>query len=81
MLLRSLRTSDATPSSNASGSAESRLTFREGKEKFIAHWEREFFISALRAAHGNISRAAEQVGMYGRASSRRCANSASRSTP
>jgi len=57
-------TSDAIPSSDASGSAESRVTFREAKEKFIAHWEREFFIGVLRATLGNISRAAEQAGMY-----------------
>jgi DNA-binding NtrC family response regulator len=57
-------TSDATPSSDAGSSAESRVTFREAKEKFLANWEREFFVGALRATHGNISRAAEQAGMY-----------------
>jgi DNA-binding NtrC family response regulator len=39
-------------------------TFREAKEKFIERWERDFFLGALRATNGNISRAAERVGMY-----------------
>jgi DNA-binding NtrC family response regulator len=46
------------------GSAKSKTTFREAKEKFIENWERDFVINALRTTHGNISRAAEQVGMY-----------------
>ncbi len=40
------------------------LKFREAKEKFLAQWERDFFINALKATGGNISRAAERVGMY-----------------
>jgi DNA-binding NtrC family response regulator len=40
------------------------ISFREAKEKFVGDWEREFFIRALRATGGNISRAAERVGMY-----------------
>ena len=44
------------------GAAE--LKFREAKDKFVAQWEREFFVSALKATGGNISRAAERVGMY-----------------
>ncbi|MGH8014483.1 MAG: sigma-54-dependent transcriptional regulator, partial [Candidatus Binataceae bacterium] len=40
------------------------MKFREAKEKFVAQWEREFFISALKATGGNISRAAERAGMY-----------------
>jgi DNA-binding NtrC family response regulator len=39
-------------------------TFREAKEKFVEQWERDFFLGALRATGGNISRAAERVGMY-----------------
>jgi DNA-binding NtrC family response regulator len=38
--------------------------FRQAKEKFVARWERDFFIRALRATNGNISRAAERAGMY-----------------
>lgn len=40
------------------------MTFREAKEKFVGDWEREFFVRALRATGGNISRAAERTGMY-----------------
>jgi DNA-binding NtrC family response regulator len=40
------------------------ITFREAKEKFVEQWEREFFYGALRATGGNISRAAERIGMY-----------------
>jgi len=43
---------------------DSGLTFREAKEKFVGEWEREYFIRALRATGGNISRAAERTGMY-----------------
>lgn len=39
-------------------------TFREAKEKFVEQWERDFFLGALRATGGNISRAAERAGMY-----------------
>jgi DNA-binding NtrC family response regulator len=40
------------------------VKFREAKEKFLEQWERDFFINALRATGGNISRAAERAGMY-----------------
>ena len=43
---------------------ESAMTFREAKEKFVGDWERDFFVRALRATGGNISRAAERTGMY-----------------
>jgi DNA-binding NtrC family response regulator len=42
----------------------SEVNFREAKEKFLEQWERDFFINALRATGGNISRAAERAGMY-----------------
>jgi DNA-binding NtrC family response regulator len=50
------------PAGNESG--ELATTFREAKEKFVGDWERDFFIRALRATGGNISRAAERTGMY-----------------
>jgi DNA-binding NtrC family response regulator len=50
--------------SHQSGENGSGLRFREAKEKFVGEWEREYFIRALRATGGNISRAAEKVGMY-----------------
>jgi len=55
---------DRAPASKPHAEAESVATFREAKEKFIEQWERDFFLNALRATGGNISRAAERVGMY-----------------
>ena len=50
---------------NAEASGDGgEVKFREAKEKFVGQWERDFFISALRATGGNISRAAERAGMY-----------------
>jgi DNA-binding NtrC family response regulator len=51
-------------SAAASEAMDGGLTFREAKEKFVGNWEREFFIRALKATGGNISRAAERTGMY-----------------
>ena len=48
----------------AADNGESAMTFREAKEKFVGDWERDFFVRALRATGGNISRAAERTGMY-----------------
>jgi DNA-binding NtrC family response regulator len=48
----------------AEAAAPNGMTFREAKEKFVGDWERAFFIRALRATGGNISRAAERTGMY-----------------
>jgi DNA-binding NtrC family response regulator len=45
-------------------SAGDEVKFREAKEKFVEQWERDFFLNALRASGGNISRAAERAGMY-----------------
>ncbi len=57
------RASAVEPVSNSDLAGEG-LTFREAKEKFVGDWERNFFINALRATGGNISRAAERTGMY-----------------
>ncbi|MCX7918951.1 MAG: sigma-54 dependent transcriptional regulator [bacterium] len=38
--------------------------YQEAKRKVLASFERQFFTAALRACHGNISRAAESVGMH-----------------
>jgi two-component system, NtrC family, nitrogen regulation response regulator GlnG len=48
----------------AASDGRSELRFREAKEKFVAQWERDFVVGALRASGGNISRAAERAGMY-----------------
>lgn len=50
------------PAENGNGS--NGLRFREAKEKFVSEWERDYFVRALRSTNGNISRAAEKVGMY-----------------
>jgi DNA-binding NtrC family response regulator len=42
----------------------SELKFREAKDKFVAQFERDFVVNALKASGGNISRAAERAGMY-----------------
>jgi len=49
---------------SADPAPRTNITFREAKEKFVAEWERAYFIDALRASGGNISRAAERLGMY-----------------
>jgi DNA-binding NtrC family response regulator len=57
----------AAPIDSGASAAEAEqrgMTFREAKEKFVGDWERDFFIRALRATGGNISRAAERTGMY-----------------
>jgi DNA-binding NtrC family response regulator len=40
------------------------LTFREAKDHVVGVFEREFLVQALRRHGGNISKAAEEVGMY-----------------
>ncbi|MEW6269163.1 MAG: sigma-54 dependent transcriptional regulator [Thermodesulfobacteriota bacterium] len=39
-------------------------SFREAKEKLIGDFERRFLLDALRRNSGNITRAAEEIGMY-----------------
>jgi len=51
----------AAPDARGAGD---EVKFREAKEKFVEQWERDFFLNALRASGGNISRAAERAGMY-----------------
>jgi DNA-binding NtrC family response regulator len=48
----------------ASLTAAGAVSFREAKERFVTQWERDFFLNALKASGGNISRAAERAGMY-----------------
>ena len=48
----------------ASETAATPLTFREAKEQMVAGFEREFLLNALRRNGGNITKAAEEVGMY-----------------
>jgi DNA-binding NtrC family response regulator len=52
---------NAAPAEPAAGSAG--LPFAEAKRRAVERFERAFLLDALRASGGNISRAAEQVGM------------------
>jgi DNA-binding NtrC family response regulator len=40
------------------------LSFRDAKDRFVAEFERGFLLQALRRAGGNITKAAEEIGMY-----------------
>jgi len=62
--IASMPTGELNSASRPHGENGSALRFREAKEKFVGEWEREYFVRALRATNGNISRAAEKVGMY-----------------
>src|SRR5262249_25552841 len=42
----------------------SPLSFREAKDRIVATFERDFLLQALRRHGGNITKAAEEVGMY-----------------
>ena len=39
-------------------------TFRDAKDRFVADFEKGFLVQALRRNGGNITKAAEEVGMY-----------------
>ena len=53
--------SPAEPAEN--GAAADASTFAEAKRRAVEGFEREFLLRALRAHGGNISRAAESIGM------------------
>jgi len=44
--------------------AATPLSFREAKEQVVQTFERDFLLQALRRHGGNISKAAEEIGMY-----------------
>lgn len=44
--------------------AAAPLSFREAKEQVVQTFERDFLLQALRRHGGNISKAAEEIGMY-----------------
>jgi DNA-binding NtrC family response regulator len=46
------------------GSASGPVTFREAKERVVEAFERDFLLQALQRHGGNITKAAEEVGMY-----------------
>jgi DNA-binding NtrC family response regulator len=43
---------------------EGGVSFRDAKANAVTDFEREFVLRALRRNDGNISRAAEEIGMY-----------------
>jgi DNA-binding NtrC family response regulator len=54
----------APPPSATPAEGPSSLSFRDAKERAVAAFERDFLLDALRRNDGNITRAAEEVGMY-----------------
>jgi DNA-binding NtrC family response regulator len=54
----------AAPAVAGQPEAAGPLPFREAKERVVATFERDFLLQALRRHGGNITKAAEEVGMY-----------------
>jgi transcriptional regulator with GAF, ATPase, and Fis domain len=46
------------------GDGDGLKSFRDAKERAVVDFERRFLVDALKRAGGNITRAAEEVGMY-----------------
>ncbi len=46
------------------GTAQDATNFRDAKEQVVRSFERDFLLRALRRHEGNITKAAEEVGMY-----------------
>ncbi|MBY0279770.1 sigma-54 dependent transcriptional regulator [Candidatus Binatia bacterium] len=57
-------TGPAGPADASATGAARGLSFREAKEQLVGDFERRFLLDALRRNGGNITRAAEEVGMY-----------------
>jgi len=53
-----------TDSEPAESADVNGLSFRDAKERMVATFERQFLVEALRRHGGNITKAAEEVGMY-----------------
>ena len=55
-----------TRATSAPSTAEANIpqSFREAKDKMVATFERDFLLAALRRHEGNITKAAEEIGMY-----------------
>jgi len=56
-------TSQALPDAGAAA-ASSPSSFRDAKQQIIERFERQFIVQALERHNGNISKAAEEMGMY-----------------
>jgi DNA-binding NtrC family response regulator len=54
---------NGAPEASGAGHGAAR-SFREAKEQTVTRFERDFLLAALRRSGGNITRAADEVGMY-----------------
>ena len=54
----------ASPSESPSASPSNPRSFRDAKAAVVETFEREFLLGALRRHGGNISKAADEIGMY-----------------
>jgi DNA-binding NtrC family response regulator len=59
-----VRPASATPAIAATEPADAPGTFREAKQRLVERFERDFIADALTRHRGNISKAAEEMGMY-----------------
>ncbi len=62
--LRRPRDDAARPAKALDDPAASQLSFRDAKQQVIERFERQFIIEALARHKGNVSRTAEEIGMY-----------------
>jgi len=53
-----------TPTAMATAAGATPTSFREAKDRMVADFERNFLVQALKRNGGNITKAAEEVGMY-----------------
>ena len=58
------KTIAAPNATNHRAAAEIPVSFREAKDRVVADFERAFLVEALRRNAGNITKAAEEIGMY-----------------
>jgi DNA-binding NtrC family response regulator len=63
-LIAGLAASAESSAGAGNGSAAGGESFRDAKERAVTAFEREFLTQALRRHGGNITKAAEEVGMY-----------------
>jgi DNA-binding NtrC family response regulator len=63
-LFQSNRTAPSPAAAPAAGAAAMPTSFREAKDQMVESFEREFLVQALRRHSGNITKAAEEIGMY-----------------
>jgi len=55
---------NAAPNATNHTAAAMPVSFREAKDRVVADFERAFLVQALRRNAGNITKAAEEIGMY-----------------